>query len=146
MEWMIGSLLGLIIGLAVAMAGVAAASRKKIRQAKEEAQKIIADASREADTLKKEKLIEADEQIFELKHRAEKETEALKIQFRKLQENLDRREVDIDRKADIVEKKEKDLEVWNRKLSEKEAYVSEKSRQVNELISEQTRKLESFPA
>ncbi len=144
MELMIGSLVGLVIGLVIAMVFVGAITRKKLKQVKGETQKIVADASREAETLKKEKLIEAEEQIFELKHRAEKEVEALQIQFRKLQEDLDRKEINIDRKADIVEKKEKELEVWKRKLSEKEAYVSEKSRQVNELISEQTQKLEEL--
>lgn len=119
-------------------------SQKKLLSAGNQAKEIVENSKKEAETIKKEKLIEAEELIFEKKQELEKETESKKTHLSKIERELDQMEIEIDRRAEIVEKKEKEvheLEVIN---VEKEKYISQKTKELNDLISEELRKLEEI--
>ena len=73
-------IISIIIGVAALMVGIIAGklifaqnTRKKIEEAGEQANKIIADAKTGAENLKKEKLLEAKERFVQLKAEHDKE-------------------------------------------------------------------------
>lgn len=140
----IALLAGILIGGAGIFFYLKITSNQTILQARHQAENIISEAKREAETLKKESLLEVEEQIFEQKQNLEKEFENRRAKFAELERKLDRREIDIDRKAEIVNKKEVELLKLEDQLQEKEAYLREKTEELNGLLSEEIRKLEEI--
>lgn len=144
MEWVVALLLGIVVGGGGVFLYLKTTSNNSLLNAQKTAQKIIADSDKEAETLKKEKLIEAQEEIYEHKQRLEQEYAHLQQQLKKVQSELDDREMDVDRKVEMVNKKEREIQQFERKLKEKEVYVQEKSVELNRLVTEEIHKLEEL--
>ncbi len=144
MEWIIAILLGIIIGSLGIFFFLKLTSKKALTNAQKVAEKIINDAQEEADTLKKEKLLEAQEEIYEHKQRLEKEGEQKRIQLNKLEQRLDQKELEIDRKAEVVRKKSKELSFLEKQLNDKESYITKKTEELNQLVTEEIQKLEEI--
>ncbi len=88
--------------------------RKKIAEAKigsaeEEAVKIVADARKEADRLKKESLVESKEEILRNKAEADREIKERRNEVFKLEKRAIQKEENLDRKMENLEKKEETL-------------------------------------
>lgn len=137
---------GLLIGASVLFLFLRFSSMKKLLKAQATASEIVSDAETEAETIKKEKLIQADEQIFEKKLQHEKEMEEKLSRLKELERRLDQTEIDIDRKAEIVEKKEKEVHQQEKRIQEKEQYIERKTGELNELLSKEIQKLEEISA
>ena len=116
----------------------------KISNAEVVAKKIISDAKREAETLKKEKLLEVKDEWFKLKHNFETETKGRRNELEKLEKQLSNRELNMDRKVDLLNKKERDLKALERSLRDKERVLTDKNAEVERLIEEQNIKLEKI--
>ncbi len=102
----------------------------KLEGAKEDARKIIEEAKREAENLKKEAVLKSKEEIYSLKQEAEKEIKERRLELQKLEERLLSREETLDRKAQSLEDKEKHVNQL------KEEYL-EKQRNLEELIAQE---------
>jgi ribonuclease Y len=137
-------IIGLLIGASVLFLLLRVTSMKRMLKAQTQASEIISDAKNEAETIKKEKLIEAEELIFEKKQKFEIDIEEKRSQLNKLERRLDQTEIEIDRKAEIVEKKEKEVQQQEKANQEKESYIEQKTAELNHLISEEIRKLEEI--
>ncbi|MEJ2634144.1 MAG: ribonuclease Y [Calditrichia bacterium] len=144
MQWIIGVLIGLVAGSVGLWLFLKSSAGKKLLTAEEEAKHLLEDAKSEAETLKKEKLIEVQEELFEHKQLLEKEVETKRENLLNEERRLDQKELEIDRKAEIIEKKEKDVNLLERQLTDKEKYVQQKTGELNELISEEIHKLEEI--
>lgn len=115
-----------------------------ISSAEQAAKTIISDAKREAETLKKEKLLEVKDEWFKLKHNFDNETKGRRNELQKFEKQLSKRELNMDRKVDILNKKEKDLKNLDRNLKEKERVLHKKIAEVDRLVEEQNVKLEKI--
>ncbi len=144
MEWIISALIGILVGLVGFWLFLKISAGKKLLFAQQEAKRIIEEAKSEAETLKKEKLIEVQEELFEHKQRLEKEIERKREHLLKLGRRLDQKELEIDRKAEVIEKKEKEVKELEKKFAEKEEYIQQKTSELNELLAEQIHKLEEI--
>ncbi|MBN2365951.1 MAG: ribonuclease Y [Calditrichaeota bacterium] len=142
MEWLAGILIGFVVGMVSLWLFLKVTSDKKLLAATEEAARILQDAQSEAESLKKEKLIEVQEELFEHKQKLEQEIEDKRESLQRQEQKLDNREIEIDRKAEVIEKKEKDVNVQQKLVDEKSQYVQKKTEELNTLISEQVAKLE----
>ena len=116
----------------------------KISSAEVAAKNIISDAKREAETLKKEKMLEVKDEWFKLKHNFESETRGRRNDLQKLEKQLSKRESNMDRKVDVLNKTEKELKLLDRTLKDKEKTLRRKLDEVNLLIEEQNAKLEKI--
>ncbi len=114
---------------------------KKIQQ---QAQEIIDNARYEAENEKKEKLLEAEEEIFQLKQHLEEEFESKKKALQQLENELANRENNLDRKVDLIHKKERELFLQERELKNKENQLNIKQEKLEQLLDEQNKKLESI--
>jgi ribonuclease Y len=142
MEWIFGALIGLIAGWTIFWLFLKTSAGKKLDIANEQVKRILEEGKSEADTIKKEKLIEVKEELFEHKQRLEREIQSQREKVEKHEHRLDSKELEIDRRAEIIEKKEKEVKALENKLIEKNSYIEQKSTELNNLLTEQIQKLE----
>jgi len=96
-----GFFLGWIIKLKI--------GQRKLNDAEILAKKIISEAEHEAENIKKSKLLEAKDEWYQLKQELDRETRQRKNELQRLEAQLVRRETNMERKADLLERREKEL-------------------------------------
>lgn len=116
----------------------------KITSAEKIAEKIIGDAEREAETLKKEKLLEAKDEWFRLKQNFDAEMKARRTELQRSEKMLANKELNMDRKVDLLNKKERDLKIQEKVNKDKERLNLKKETDLDRLIAEQNEKLEKI--
>lgn len=141
MEIVIG-IVGLIVGAIVAVIAMRTAKQGSLREAdsrlesaRAQADQLLGDAQRQAETLKKEALLEAKEEIIQNKQAAEAEEKQRKRELRTLENRMMQREESLDRRNDALDKRE-------HQLSSQAGQVEKRSRELEELMSKQTAELE----
>ena len=102
------------------------ASKNVIKEAKSEAERIVKGAD-----------ISAREELYKRKERFEKETQDTRHELRQLEKRLSKREDNLERKIDIMTKKEKYIESMTSNLATKESEVNKKSQEYDRLIQEE---------
>ncbi|MBI4838072.1 MAG: ribonuclease Y [Nitrospirae bacterium] len=142
----IALIFGLIIGSAIAFIYHKKGLTQKLRENEQKAKKIMEDAQREADTIRKEAALEVKDKIFHAKAEAEKELKERRLEVSQLDKRLHQREEVLDRKLEHVEKKENDLNRKDREMANKEKTLNEKTQNYDKLIKEQTSLLERISA
>lgn len=132
----------LLIGAGIAVLVMRNAKTGSIREAEDmiqsahaEAEQVMGDARRAADTLKKEALLEAKEEIIQNKQAAEAEEKLRKKELRVLENRVMQREESLDRRNEALDKRE-------HQLSSQQGQIEKKSRELNELYEKQTDELE----
>jgi len=114
----------------------------KIASAEKMAEKIIHDAEAMATTMRKEKLLEVKDEWLKQKQNFENETKTRRNDLMKLEKQLTSREINMDRKVDLLTNKEKKLNQIEKNLLEKENKVSRLEADLERIIKEQNEKLE----
>ena len=125
MHWLIGILIGLVVG-----AGITAAvfvtreknAERSIANAEEQARQIVNDAIKSGESKKRESLVEAKEEIHRRRSEYEREEKARRAELQKQERRLQQKEENLDRKIDSVEKKSDTL---NSKIAAAEAQQKE---------------------
>jgi len=118
--------------------------KQSIASAEKQAKKIIEEAEREANNIKKEKLLEVKDEWFKKKQAFEQEVTTKKNNLQNYERQIKIREEALDKKTDVLEKKERQIQELEAKLNEKISEFEQKSNQLNAIIEEQTHKLEKI--
>ncbi len=100
----------------------------KISTAEVAAKKILDDANQEANSLKREKEIEAKEESHRLRNELEKETKERRSELQRQERRLIQKEESLDKKINNVERKEEDL----RKKEEENQKAKERLEQLHQ--------------
>jgi len=116
----------------------------KIASAEKFAEKVIMDAERTAETLKKEKLLEVKDEWIKLKQNFENETKSRRLEIMQLEKQLTNREINMDRKVDLLNKKEKDLLQLEKNFKAKSLKIANRELELENLINEQNKRLEKI--
>lgn len=114
---------------------------KKQQQARTSADHIISEAEKEADNLKKEKLLEAKEENQNLKEAFDDDMNRQRDEMKAYENRLIQRESSLDRKSETLDKKDDSLEQKEAKIEEKQQMVDAKDDEINEKISQQETEL-----
>ena len=114
-------LLGLLIGYVIRKN----ISEAKIGQAENLAREILEKANRDSETVKKEKLLEAKEEIHRLRTEGEKENKERRNEVQKYEKRVLQKEETLDRKIQSLEQKEANLQKKNEAVAKKESEVEE---------------------
>jgi ribonuclease Y len=118
--------------------------QKKLAKASEYAAKLIDEAKIESENLKREKLLEAKEANFLTKQKIEQELKSKQREAQSLEKQLGNRELNLDRKVDILNKKENELTQLTKNLNiSKEKLRNEESR-LERLIEDENQRLEQI--
>lgn len=133
-EKLIYAILGIIIGIIAGYFIRRYIGEGKINNAEELAKKIMEDAVRDGETIKKEHLLEAKEEIHKSRNEIEREIRERRNEIQKLERRILNKEETIDRKSESIEKKEELIAKKNLELEAKESSINELyERQILEL-------------
>lgn len=107
----------------------------KISSAEQAAQQIISTAEKEAEALKKEKVLEAKDEAHRLRTEAEKDIRDRRNDVQRLERRLLQKEESLDKKIESYERKEEIL-------ANKEKRIEETQQQIDKILQEQINELE----
>lgn len=131
------AIVGLAIGILAGYFVRKNISEAKIGEANSVAKNIIDQANKDAETMKKEKLLEAKEEIHKFRNDAEKENRERRNELQKYERRVIQKEESLDRKQQSMESKESNL---NQKLKA----VEEKKKEIEAIKVKQLEKLEDI--
>lgn len=131
------ALLLCVIGFFAGSAFRRKSAEKTIGSAETEAKRILNDAMKTAETRKKETLLEAKEEIHQLRQDTEKELRERRAEVQRQEHRLQQKEETLDRKTDNLESKEE-------KLAEKTKQIDAKLEECEQLKRSQLEMLEKI--
>jgi len=120
----------------------AKSGQNKIASAEERAKRILEEAEKDGNALKREKLLEAKDEWYKRKKDFESEAQSKRNKLQALEKQLTAREENVDRKLDLLSKKESNLQSVDRELAEKRKRADEREKELNRLIEEENLRLE----
>jgi ribonuclease Y len=112
---------GIVIGALAAAVVLTTLTRSRVRMASQERRRLLADAEREADAVRREAQVDAREQAVHLRAEIEEEVQDRRNQIVKIEERVLRKEEEIDEKLTELARREQglgDREVHIRALQE----------------------------
>ena len=107
----------------------------KTARAEERAKEIVDQATQEAETLKREKVLEARDEIHRQRSEADKEIRERRNETQRMERRLVQREENLERKLDSIEARENNL-------AQKQAEVARTQARLDELAAQQIAELE----
>ncbi len=132
------------LGFTIGWFANAALGKRSLATAKKKAESLMSEAQAEIEGLKKEKLLEASEEIFQQKQELEDEYRDKKNELLKFETELANKDSNIDRKADLVAKKEKELIGIEQELRTRENTLNIRQKNLEEAIEQANKKLETI--
>jgi len=130
------AIVGLILGVALGFAINRFVMKDRTARAAEDAERLVRDAGKQAETLKKEALIEAKDQIFRMKQEEETDSKERRKEISALENRLSEREASIDRRAESLDKRE-------HQLSSTQGQIQKREKDLEDMIAEERQRLES---
>jgi len=124
---------GVLIGLAITRFIISG----KAQQARETAERVLADAEKQAETMKKEKLLEAKDEVFQLRAQAETEAKERRKEITALEARLLQREESIERRAESLDKRD-------HQLSSQAGQIAKREQDLEDAIAEEKTRLETL--
>ncbi|MEJ7737605.1 MAG: ribonuclease Y [Chitinophagaceae bacterium] len=121
-------------------------TKHKVEEADQQAQKIIADAQMTAETLKKEKILEAKERFVQLKSENDKEVLEKTRKISDAENRIKQKEVTINQKEITLDKQVKDNESIKETLNRQIEVVNIKRTELEKHQEEHIRRLEKVAA
>ena len=116
-------LVGLGVGAVLTGVWLRASSGSSVRRSEEERRRLVADAERQAETIRREALVEAREGAVKLRSDVESEVRDRRLEVAKVEERIAQREAELDQKLIEVTRREQgigDREVHLKQLQEEE--------------------------
>jgi len=106
--------------------------------------RIIDEAKKEADTIKKEAILQAKDNLLKTKSEFEKETREKKAEFDNLEKRLRSKEENLEKRMDLLVQKETNIERREKALINKESLLEDKHSKLDRIIQEQRLQLEKI--
>ena len=129
------SIVLLIVGILIGYIYRKNIGEKAIGSAEMQAKNMLLDAQNTAENLKKEKVLEAKEEIHKLREDYEKEFKIRRNEVQKSERRIQQKEENIDRKLENIEKRENGL-------TKREQSMNEKHKEIDSYIAKQVAELE----
>lgn len=142
MIYWLGLIVAIVVSFGVGWILNSYLGKKSLNQAKAKAELLLDNAVSESDNLKKEKLLEVEEENYVTRQKLEEEFKNKQNSLKGLEKELNIKDSNIDRKADLIEKKEKELNNLQRDISNKEKQLEVREEKVVALMQEHNTMLE----
>jgi ribonuclease Y len=118
--------------------------RERERNAKGQADKVFESAKVEAETIKRDAVIQAKETVLKATQEAEQEAKKRRDELAKHEEALAQREVNVEKKTSLATQKEDALQKKERALTGREQAAETAARQAQQLVDEARQRLEKL--
>ena len=135
-------LLGIILGVVVGYFLARNILHQKQIQARQTANDIIKQGQKEADNIKKEKLLEAKEENQIIREQVETELRERRSELQRQEARNLQKEENLDRKSELLDKKDEILDQKESKIEERQQQVDAKESSVQTLIMKHEQELE----
>jgi ribonuclease Y len=112
--------------------------------AEETANRIVADAEREAETLRKSAVVTGKEELMKLRESVEAEMRTRRSEVSAEEKRIGERETTLDRKLDVIEQRDKEISRRASDFGRKEKEVTERDDELKKLIAEERQRLEKI--
>jgi ribonucrease Y len=112
--------------------------------AEQTAQRIVGEAERESESLRKSALISGKEELIKLRENWEIEARRRREEVEREEKRIQDRETTLDRKFDVLEQREKDVGRRGSELGRKEKTIAEREQELERLMGEERRRLEAL--
>ncbi|HPB71274.1 MAG TPA: ribonuclease Y [Syntrophales bacterium] len=129
---------GLVLGYALKQR----LSRKQRGASERLGARIVDEAKKEAENIKKEAILQAKENLLKAKTEFERDAQERKTELDNLEKRLRTKEEAIDKRIDTIVQKEANLEGRDKALTQKESQIGEKHGRLDRMIEEQREQLE----
>lgn len=133
---------GVVLGAVLTFIIKAIVDKSNERTAKERARLIVESAEKEAETVKREKLIEASDEILATKKEYDRERDQKFEELRKQEKRLRDREIAVDKKFDKARQQERENRDQYRDLKKIKASINGKEEELDEILASQRELLE----
>jgi ribonuclease Y len=133
-----------LIGRAVGRALERKAQELAKATAEESARRIIAEAEREADTMRKSAVLAGKEETIRLREAWEQEGARRRDEIERAERRVQEREANLDRKFDLLEQREKEFGRRASDLGRREKSVHERDTELERLLAEERHRLEQL--
>ena len=127
----------LVLGLGIGFLLRRMIAEKKIGSAEQEAKRILSDCTQQAESIKKEKLLEAKEEILQRRNESEAELKERRAEITRMERRLTQKEENLDQKSEALERKSERLD---QKLQENDSVRAE----IEATLAEHKRVLETL--
>ncbi len=119
-------------------------AESKVLNAEGLAKKILAEAEKEAETKRKEVMLEAKDSLYQGRAEFEKETRERRKELQNMEKRLLSREENLERRLGLLEHKEHEITKNDQKIAQKLKSIQEDKAKYKELIAEQNHILEKI--
>lgn len=103
------ALIGILVGAAIASIVLVTWSRSRVGVARAESERLVAEAEREAEAIRREAQVDAREQAVALRTEVERELQDRRVEVAKIEERLLQKEHEVDGRLTEIERKEQGL-------------------------------------
>src|SRR5688500_9376411 len=110
--------------------------------AEETSKRIIGDAEREAETVRKSAVVAGKEELIKLRESFETEVRGRRSEVEKEEKRIAERETTLDRKFDILDQRDKELSRRGSDFGRREKQVADREDELKKLIADETQRLE----
>ncbi len=138
------SIITLIIGLLVGAAGIYVVVVLTGAGAGKKAEKLLADAKKEAEKHKRDTILELKEESYKLKTETDKEIKEKKQELLASEERLLTREKSLDKREEMLQNRDNLLEQKDNNLNALQKQIQEKELKMDELLKQEMGVLESI--
>jgi len=141
-QLVIAALAGIIAGAAIGIIVRKKMVENKLDSAEEYSKKIILEASRQAETIRKEAQLQAKDKLYQMKLDFEEETRSRRKEVQSQEKRLFQKQETLDKKMEQFEQRESLAARKEVILANRERDINKKEGEFNSLIEEERRKLE----
>jgi ribonuclease Y len=139
--WIVGGVLGLLIGVALGFIAVRIAAGGAVKRARLDAERAVEDARRAGEDAARQAQVEAERKSLERLKKADEEAEAKRAELREDEKRLKKREDLLDRKLETLAAKEETLAKAGAALEERAAKLERREAEVEQLVEKQNQTL-----
>ncbi len=112
--------------------------------AEETSKRILGEAEREADTLRKSAVVSGKEELIKLREAWELEARRRREEVEREEKRVQERDVVLDRKFDVLDQRDKEVGKRASELGRKEKIVATREEELEKMVGEERRKLEQL--
>ena len=133
---------GAILGFLLPYLAGKKTAANAVAEAESKAKSLVDSAEKDANAIKKEKLIEAKEEISRDRRKLDSERDSKEAKLRNLEKELRKREDGVDERFDTIARKEKKLQQLEEEVTRAHAGIDDKKKEIDALLEEQNDRLE----
>ena len=144
MNDLVFSILLIIIGLFLGMIIVYLLNKLRVINIKNEADKLLEKAQKDAEKYKRDGILELKEESYKIKQETDAEIKEKKKEITELKELVENRENSLNKRDELLQEREKNLDLRDKDLLAKQKEIQEKDAKMDSILKEQIELLEKI--